>query len=90
MSAIDRLDSPGPHKLLALDGGGIRGVITLRVLARIEAILQAALDRDDTFVLADYRHLPVPGMAGRANLDVLRAERRGNVRSSLRPQAVPL
>jgi patatin-like phospholipase/acyl hydrolase len=54
MSAIDRLDSPGPHKLLALDGGGIRGVITLRVLARIEAILQAALDRDDTFVLADY------------------------------------
>ena len=32
---------PTPQKkLLALDGGGIRGVITLEVLARIEAILR--------------------------------------------------
>ncbi len=54
MAAADRLDAPGPHKLLALDGGGIRGVITLRVLAEIERLLQHELERDETFVLADY------------------------------------
>ena len=54
MAAVDKLDTPGPHKLLALDGGGIRGVMTLRVLAAIETLLQRALERDDRFVLADY------------------------------------
>lgn len=54
MAAIDKLDTPGPHKLLALDGGGIRGVMTLRVLAKIESVLQRALERDDTFALSDY------------------------------------
>lgn len=43
-----------PYKLLALDGGGIRGLITLEVLAKIEATLQKALGRDKSFVLADY------------------------------------
>ena len=31
-----KLARTGPRKLLALDGGGIRGVITLGVLAEIE------------------------------------------------------
>ena len=30
------------HKLLALDGGGIRGILTLEVLARLEALLAEA------------------------------------------------
>ena len=29
-----------PHKILSLDGGGIRGVLTLEVLARIEEMLR--------------------------------------------------
>lgn len=44
----------GPHKLLALDGGGIRGLISIEILARIENMLQEALGRDEYFVLADY------------------------------------
>jgi uncharacterized protein len=43
-----------PRKLLALDGGGIRGVMTLEVLAQIESMLQARLGKSDSFVLADY------------------------------------
>lgn len=54
MTALDRLTSPGPKKLLALDGGGIRGVMTLGVLAKIESTLQLALKQDDNFVLSDY------------------------------------
>lgn len=29
------------HKILALDGGGIRGIMTLEVLARMEEMLAA-------------------------------------------------
>ncbi len=41
-------------KLLALDGGGIRGIIAVEVLAKIEKTLQTKLGKDNTFVLADY------------------------------------
>lgn len=44
----------GPRKLLALDGGGIRGMISIEILAKIESMLQKELGRDDTFVLAEY------------------------------------
>lgn len=54
MSVLEKLQKPGPKKLLAIDGGGIRGVLSLEVLARIEQLLQEKLGRDDTFVLADY------------------------------------
>jgi hypothetical protein len=54
MSYRDKLDKTGPRKLLALDGGGIRGVITLEVLAEIERQLEKKLGRGDDFVLADY------------------------------------
>ena len=40
-------------RLLALDGGGIRGIFTLEILARIEALLREKTGRFD-FVLADY------------------------------------
>jgi len=40
MPLRDVLARPGPRKLLALDGGGIRGVMTLEVLESIERILR--------------------------------------------------
>src|SRR5215210_3416639 len=54
MSVQDKKESQGPRKLLALDGGGIRGVMTLEVLAKIETELQTKLGRGSEFVLADY------------------------------------
>ncbi len=54
MSVEDILHQGKPRKLLALDGGGIRGTIAIEILAEIEKILQQALSRDNTFVLADY------------------------------------
>jgi Patatin-like phospholipase len=49
----DRLAAKGPRKLLALDGGGIRGVLSLMVLARIESLLIEESKRGD-YRLADY------------------------------------
>ena len=54
MAIANRKDKDGPRKLLALDGGGIRGVMTLEVLAEIQSKLQTTLGRTDKFVLADY------------------------------------
>jgi uncharacterized protein len=54
MPATDLVEKRPPYKLLALDGGGIRGVITLEVLREIEHVLQEELGRDESFVLADY------------------------------------
>lgn len=54
MSVLDKKEKAGPRKLLALDGGGIRGVMTLEVLDRIQSELQRRLGRGDDFVLADY------------------------------------
>jgi patatin-like phospholipase/acyl hydrolase len=53
MSAADKLEKAVPY-MLALDGGGIRGIIALEVLSAIERMLQDALVRDDNFVLAQY------------------------------------
>jgi len=41
-------------KLLSLDGGGIRGIITIEILAKIEYELKTALRADDTFRLCEY------------------------------------
>lgn len=49
----ERLSSPGPKRILALDGGGIRGIISLGFLARIEALLRER-SGDPDLVLADY------------------------------------
>jgi predicted acylesterase/phospholipase RssA len=49
-----RYESKRPRKLLALDGGGIRGMITLEILAEMEEQLRKQLKKDDSFVLADY------------------------------------
>lgn len=50
----DKLSPAPQRKLLALDGGGIRGMITVEILAAIESVLQQRLEREDDFVLADY------------------------------------
>ena len=50
----DRLSAPGPKRMLALDGGGTRGVISIEFLREIEKTIQKKLGRGDDFVLADY------------------------------------
>jgi patatin-like phospholipase/acyl hydrolase len=50
----EKLDPVPSRKLLALDGGGIRGMMTIEILAAIESLLQKRLGRGDDFVLADY------------------------------------
>ena len=49
----DKLAKDGPRKLLALDGGGIRGIISVEILAKIEAELRGAASNPD-LVLSDY------------------------------------
>jgi predicted acylesterase/phospholipase RssA len=42
------------HKILALDGGGIRGILTLEILARMEEMLAAATGGGPAFRLCHY------------------------------------
>ena len=42
------------HKILSLDGGGIRGILTLEVLARMEEMLAEATGGGSGFRLCDY------------------------------------
>jgi predicted acylesterase/phospholipase RssA len=44
---------PSPKKILACDGGGILGLISVEILARLEAALRSELGKPD-LVLADY------------------------------------
>jgi hypothetical protein len=43
-----------PKRLLALDGGGVRGILTLGILERIEALLKARHGGNDNFRLCHY------------------------------------
>jgi uncharacterized protein len=45
---------PRPRKLLALDGGGIRGVLTLQVLIRMEDILREKSGQGENFRLCNF------------------------------------
>nr|GEW82231.1 hypothetical protein [Tanacetum cinerariifolium] len=54
MAIQEKLQKKGPRKLLALDGGGIRGIITLEVLAALEQQLQRETGAGNEFVLAHY------------------------------------
>ena len=53
-SLAERFETQQPRKMLALDGGGIRGVITLQILAEMEKQLKEELGKGDDFRLSDY------------------------------------
>ena len=50
----EHLFGPGPKRLLALDGGGVRGMLSLGYLERIENILRVRHGGDPDFRLSDY------------------------------------
>src|SRR4029450_11886766 len=50
-----QLFGPGPKRILALDGGGVRGAITVAFLERIEALLSGHHGRQ--IRLGGYFHL---------------------------------
>lgn len=49
----EKLDPKGPKRILALDGGGIRGALTLGYLKHIEDLLRKQ-HKNDKLLLADY------------------------------------
>jgi hypothetical protein len=49
----DHLFGPGPKRILALDGGGIRGILTLQILRRIEDLVRRRTGEPKA-VLSDY------------------------------------
>jgi uncharacterized protein len=49
-----RYTTEQPRKILSLDGGGIRGVLTLEILLEIEWQLKTLLNKDNSFRLADF------------------------------------
>ena len=53
MSVQAKLDKKPPYKLLACDGGGIRGIISIEILAKVEDELRVS-SGNAKLVLADY------------------------------------
>lgn len=51
---VNRIQSPGPKKILACDGGGILGLMSVEILAALEYQLRVSLGKGPEFVLADY------------------------------------
>jgi len=54
MSLHEKIHGTGPKKILTLDGGGIRGMIAVEVLAKMEELLRKQTGSGADFVLADY------------------------------------
>ncbi|MBK6730867.1 MAG: patatin-like phospholipase family protein [Bacteroidetes bacterium] len=53
MNLLEKLSAPGPKRILALDGGGIKGALTLGFLNRIETILRKK-HHNENMVLSNY------------------------------------
>lgn len=54
MTLQEHLFGPSPKRILALDGGGVRVLVALGFLERIESLLRDASGGDDSFCLADH------------------------------------
>ena len=50
----DHLTGPGPKRILSLDGGGVRALVALAFLERIEELLRECRNGDASFRLADH------------------------------------
>lgn len=51
---LERFNKPGPKKILSLDGGGIRGALSLGYLKKLEDILKEKFHDNSDFRLCDY------------------------------------
>ncbi|MDV7398885.1 patatin-like phospholipase family protein, partial [Arthrospira platensis SPKY1] len=53
---LERIQAPGPKKILACDGGGILGLMSVEIIATIESLLRERqpVEKREDFVLADY------------------------------------
>jgi predicted acylesterase/phospholipase RssA len=49
-----RYNNDQPRKILSLDGGGIRGILTLEILLELENQLRAELESNESFRLSDF------------------------------------
>jgi len=50
----EHLFGPGAKRILALDGGGMRGIMTVQILKRMETMLRNRVGGDPDFRLCDY------------------------------------
>jgi predicted acylesterase/phospholipase RssA len=50
----EHFDASGPKRILSLDGGGLKGIITLGFLAQVESLLRERHGNDDKFRLGHY------------------------------------
>lgn len=53
-SLDEHLFAPGPKRILSLDGGGVRGALTLSYLERMETLLRERTGGSEDFRLCDY------------------------------------
>ncbi len=53
-SRDEHLFGPGPKRVLALDGGGVRGILTLQYLKCIETLLRKRVNNNPDFRLCHY------------------------------------
>ncbi|MEB3321396.1 MAG: patatin-like phospholipase family protein [Synechococcaceae cyanobacterium] len=53
-SLAEHFAPEGPKRILALDGGGVRGILTLGILERVETLLRQRHGDDPAFRLCDY------------------------------------
>ncbi|MGH7929448.1 MAG: patatin-like phospholipase family protein, partial [Candidatus Binatia bacterium] len=54
MNLAEKIQPNGSKKILAFDGGGIRGILSVEILAELEDILRQKSGGGNDFVLADY------------------------------------